>query len=204
MEDDYDSEFHAPGHLVESLQGLDRSRKVIYIGTFSTALFPPLRVGFVVLPPEMVEPFVRVKWLADRQTPTLEQLALTDFLQEGHFERHLRRMRRLVSARREAMRDAVHAHLRTMMAASGANAGMHLMVKVTASHHGRTAADVEGRIRDACAKRGVAVSPAGSCFARAARSAAFVLGYASLNEDLIFDGVRRLARAAAEVVKGLA
>ena len=97
VEDDYDSEFHAPGHMVESLQGLDRARKVIYIGTFSTALFPPLRVGFVVLPPALIEPFVSLKWLADRQTPTLEQLALTDFLQEGHFERHLRRMRRLVS-----------------------------------------------------------------------------------------------------------
>jgi DNA-binding transcriptional MocR family regulator len=82
IEDDYDSEFHGPGRPVESIQGLDRAGRVLYIGTFSTVLFPPLRVGYVVLPPSLVEPFVRAKWLADRQTPTLEQLALTDFLEK--------------------------------------------------------------------------------------------------------------------------
>jgi GntR family transcriptional regulator / MocR family aminotransferase len=200
VEDDYDSEFHAPGHVVESLQGLDRSRRVIYIGTFSTVLFPPLRVGYVVLPPEMVAAFVRTKWLADRQTPTLEQLALTAFLQEGHFERHLRRMRRLVSARREAMQSAIEANLGTMMAASGSSTGMHVMVRVTVPRFGTSSAELEKRVQAAAAERGVAIAPAGPCFARPPRSPSFVLGYAAVSEEMIFDGTRKLARAVEAVM----
>ncbi len=200
VEDDYDSEFHAPGHLVESLQGLDRSRKVVYIGTFSTVLFPPLRVGYVVLPREMVADFVRMKWLADRQTPTLEQLALTAFLQEGHFERHLRRMRRLVTTRREAMEAALQANLGLVMEASGSSTGMHVMVRMTAAGPGMGAPELEQRVQAASAERGVAVSPAGPCFARPSRTASFVLGYAALPEEMIFDGTRRLARAVESVM----
>jgi len=202
VEDDYDSEFRTPGRLVESLQGLDRSRKVIYVGTFSTVLFPPLRVGYVVLPPEMAEPFMQAKWLADRQTPTLEQLALTDFLQEGHFERHLRRMRRLVSARREAMRSALERHLGDLMEASDTNVGMHVMVRLTARSRGTGAAEIEGRVLAAAAERGVAIYPVGPCFSRPPRHATFLLGYAALSEDLISEGVVKLAAAVAAVLNG--
>jgi GntR family transcriptional regulator/MocR family aminotransferase len=198
VEDDYDSEFRTPGRIVESLQGLDRSRKVVYIGTFSTVLFPPLRVGYVVLPPEMAEPFARAKWLADRQTPTLEQLALTDFLQEGHFERHLRRMRRLVAARRDAMRAALRESFGDLLEVSDALVGMHVMVRLTAVRRGVLAAEMEGRVLDAAARRGVAVYPAGSCFSLPSRRATFVLGFAALDEDLIREGVGKLAEAVAE------
>ncbi|MGA2977720.1 MAG: PLP-dependent aminotransferase family protein [Spirochaetia bacterium] len=197
VEDDYDSEFRTPGRLVESLQGLDRSRKVVYVGTFSTVLFPPLRVGYVVLPIEMAEPFMRAKWLADRQTPILEQLALTDFLQEGHFERHLRRMRRLVSARREAMRAALEKYFGNSMEASDSSVGMHVMVRLTATRRGMAAAEIEGRILAAAAERGIAVYPVGPCFSRPPLHAIFLLGYAALSEDLIREGVEKLAKAVA-------
>ena len=108
VEDDYDSEFRYSGRPLESLQGLDTHGVVAYVGSFSKALFPPLRVGFVVLPPRLVQPFVAAKWLADRQTATLDQQVLSDFIVEGHFERHLRRMRRLYQARRDALLDALH------------------------------------------------------------------------------------------------
>ncbi len=195
VEDDYDSEFRAPGRLVESLQGLDRSRKVVYVGTFSTVLFPPLRIGYVVLPPELAEPFMRTKWLADRQTPTLEQLALTDFLHEGHFERHLRRMRRLVSARREAMRAALDMHFGDSIEVSDSSVGMHVMVTLTAARRGVSAAQIEGRVRAAAAQRGIAVYPAGPCYSRPPRRPIFLLGYAALSEDLIREGVEKLAQA---------
>ncbi|MGO9308539.1 MAG: PLP-dependent aminotransferase family protein [Spirochaetia bacterium] len=195
VEDDYDSEFRTPGRLVESLQGLDSSRKVVYVGTFSTVLFPPLRVGYVVLPPEMAEPFMRAKWLADRQTPTLEQLALTDFLQEGHFARHLRRMRRLVSSRREVMRAAIERHFGSSLAASDADVGMHMMVTLAAAPRRVAAAEIERRVLAAAAARGVAVYPVGPCFSRPARRATFLLGYAALGEDLIRDGVAKLAES---------
>jgi GntR family transcriptional regulator/MocR family aminotransferase len=200
VEDDYDSELRTPGRIVESLQGLDRSRRVIYVGTFSTVLFPPLRVGYVVLPPEMAEPFARAKWLADRQTPTLEQLALTDFLKEGHFERHLRRMRRLVAARREAMRTALRGSFGDRLEVFDASVGMHVMVRLAAAHRGVPAAEMEERVLDGAARRGVAVYPAGSCYSLPSPRATFVLGYAALGEDLIREGVGKLAGAVAEAV----
>jgi GntR family transcriptional regulator/MocR family aminotransferase len=85
LEDDYDSEFRYEGRPVESMQGLDRAGRVIYAGTFSKVMFPSLRVGYLVLPQPLVEPFAAAKWLTDRHTPTLEQEALADFLAEGHF-----------------------------------------------------------------------------------------------------------------------
>ena len=202
VEDDYDSEFRTPGRLVESLQGLDRARRVVYVGTFSTVLFPPLRVGYVVLPPEMAAPFMRVKWLADRQTPTLEQLALTDFLQEGHFERHLRRMRRLVSARRDALLAAIGKHLGDVMDASASGVGMHVMVTLNAVRRGLSAAEIEQRVLAAAAERGVAIYPVGPCYSRPPRHATFLLGYAALGEELIEEGVGKLARAVAAATRG--
>ena len=91
LEDDYDSEFRYAGRPVEAVQGLDRSGRVIYVGTFSKVLFPALRLGYLVLPPPLVPLFTAAKWLADRHTSTLEQAVLTDFIHEGHFEHHLRR-----------------------------------------------------------------------------------------------------------------
>jgi GntR family transcriptional regulator/MocR family aminotransferase len=200
VEDDYDSELRTPGRIVESMQGLDRARKVIYIGTFSTVLFPPLRVGYLVLPPEWTERFLQAKWLADRQTATLDQLALTAFLQEGHFERHLRAMRRLVAGRREAMRAAIESDLGGIMEASGSSLGMHVMVRAGRSAPAERAADLEQRIVAAAASRGVAVYPVGPCWSRRPRYATFLLGYAALDEDLIREGVKQLARAAGEAL----
>jgi GntR family transcriptional regulator / MocR family aminotransferase len=203
VEDDYDSELRTPGRIVESLQGLDGGHKVIYVGTFSTVLFPPLRVGYLVLPPEWTERFLQAKWLADRQTATLDQLALTAFLQEGHFERHLRAMRRLVASRREAMRAAIQSDLAGLMETSGTSGstlGMHVMVRMVRPSAAGRALEVEQRITAAAAARGVAVYPVGPCWSRPPRYATFLLGCAALEEDLIREGVKELARAAAEAV----
>jgi GntR family transcriptional regulator/MocR family aminotransferase len=200
VEDDYDSELRTPGRIVESMQGLDRARKVIYIGTFSTVLFPPLRVGYLVLPPEWTERFLQAKWLADRQTATLDQLALTAFLQEGHFERHLRAMRRLVAGRREAMRAAIRAHLDGIMEVSGPSLGMHVMVKLARPRGPARAAEIESRVVTAAAARGVGVYGAGACYARAPGLPTLLLGFASLRPEQIEEGVTQLARAAREVL----
>jgi GntR family transcriptional regulator/MocR family aminotransferase len=202
IEDDYDSEFGSPGRMIESLQGLDRAHKVIYVGTFSTVLFPPLRVGYVVLPPEMVEPFVQAKWLADRQTPTLEQLALTDFLEEGHFERHLRRMRRLVSARRDALRAALEAHLSDWIELPRPSAGMHLMIRLSAPHPGVSAPDTEKRVVAAAASQGVGIYPVGPCCHVPPKEPAFLLGYAALTEQRIQEGIGILSKQISLLYKG--
>ena len=189
VEDDYDSEFRHAGAPVESLQGLDRAGRVLYVGTFSTVLFPMLRVGYVVLPPSLVEPFVQAKWLADRGTGTLEQQALADFLAEGHLGRHLRRVRRLGRARRDALLVALRRHFGTTAALPSAATGMHVMVRLDGVDAAALAA--AGR------HRGVGVYPAAPYYAaRAADPSALLLGFGALSEDAIEEGIGRLAEAA--------
>lgn len=101
LEDDYDSEFRYSGRPLATLQGLDDSGRVIYVGSFSKVLFPALRTGYLILPPALVEPFRNVRRMVDFHSPMLEQAVLADFLTEGHFNRHLRRMRTLYAERRE-------------------------------------------------------------------------------------------------------
>ena len=93
VEDDYESEFQRPGRALPSLQGLDRAGRVIYLGTFSKMLFPSLRLGYAVLPEDLVEPFAAARHLTDRQSSGLVQAIMTEFILEGHFARHLKRMR---------------------------------------------------------------------------------------------------------------
>jgi GntR family transcriptional regulator/MocR family aminotransferase len=188
IEDDYDSEFRYAGRPVESLQGLDRAGQVIYLGTFSSVLFPPLRVGYVVLPKGLVSAFVAAKWLADRGTGSLEQQALADFLNEGHFSRHLRRMRRLGRARRDALLEALRRHLGSAAAPPVADTGTHLMLPLRG-------VDEAATVREA-ARRGVGVYPVAPHYADASSAhQALLLGYAALTERAIDEGIRRLGHA---------
>jgi GntR family transcriptional regulator/MocR family aminotransferase len=106
LEDDYDSEFRFAGHPLASLQGLDSAERVIYIGTFSKVLFPSLRIGYMVLPMQLIDAFLKVRRLIDIHSPMLEQAVLADFIAEGHYIRHLRRMRILYAERRSALLEA--------------------------------------------------------------------------------------------------
>ena len=189
VEDDYDSDFRYSGRPLESLQGLDTHGVVAYVGSFSKALFPPLRVGFVVLPPRLVQPFVAAKWLADRQTATLDQQVLSDFIGEGHFERHLRRMRRLYQARRDALLDALRAHLGDAVTPGGDGAGLHLVAWLPS---GTDAVAISAE----AALHGVAAPALDPYYLGPARRPGLMLGYAALDEARIAEGVRLLARAA--------
>jgi GntR family transcriptional regulator/MocR family aminotransferase len=106
VEDDYDSEFRFESHPLASLQGLDDAGRVIYMGTFSKVLFPSLRIGYLILPPQLVDSFLKVRRMIDIHSPMLEQAALADFIIEGHFTRHLRRMRTVYAERRNALLEA--------------------------------------------------------------------------------------------------
>src|SRR5262249_12493434 len=110
IEDDYDSEYRYSGPPLPAMQGLAPGAPVIYIGTFSKVMFPGLRIGYVIVPPKLMPAFSRAKWLADRQTAVLEQAALSEFLREGHLERHIRRMRRLYGGRRDTLAEMLDRH----------------------------------------------------------------------------------------------
>ncbi len=107
VEDDYDGEFHYGGRPLESLQGLDREGRVIYIGTFSRTVFPALRIGYLIPPRSLVATLSAAKWLNDLHSATLEQQTLAEFISNGMYERHLRRLRRRNTARRAALLAAI-------------------------------------------------------------------------------------------------
>jgi GntR family transcriptional regulator/MocR family aminotransferase len=107
LEDDYNSEFRFAGRPLATLQGLDRAYRVIYVGTFSKVLAPALRLGYLILPPLLVEPFLAIRRLVDFHLPVLEQAVLADFMADGHYTRHLRRVRTLFAERRAALLSAL-------------------------------------------------------------------------------------------------
>ena len=112
VEDDYDAEYRYVGHPVAALQALDNCGCVIYVGTFTKMLFNALRLGFMVLPERLVEAFVSARSFVDRHPPTLDQAILAEFITEGHFGHHLRRMRQTYAERIDVLKTAADKHLR--------------------------------------------------------------------------------------------
>ena len=140
IEDDYDSEYRYENMPIASLQGLDHNSRVIYIGTFSKTLFPSLRLGYVVIPADLVERFTAVRQAMDVSSSHLYQAVLNDFMREGHFARHIRRMRILYSERRTALVEAIAREFGSALAVLGAQAGMHLVVTLPKAFRDRDVA----------------------------------------------------------------
>jgi GntR family transcriptional regulator/MocR family aminotransferase len=182
IEDDYDSEFRYGGAPLPALQGLGDGSRVVYLGTFSNAMFPGLRIGYLVLPPGLVDPFVRAKWYADRQTGYLEQAALADFIGEGHLEQHVRRMRRVYKARREALLDALSRSFGRRAVVMGDAAGMHLVVRF----------DVPD-LRRRAERHGVSLLDTRAYYAGPAPEHEFILRFAGLSERALREAVKRIA-----------
>lgn len=191
LEDDYDSEYRFSGRPLPCLQGLDQRQRVVYAGTFSKVLFPALRVGYVILPDNLVDPFLRLKSLADTGTASTEQVVLAEFLREGHFDSHLRRTRRRNGARREALISALERHFGDQVEVCGDNAGLHIMVKLSGQDPAQAA-----KLRRAAQQHGVRIYPLNACYLGPLPEAAFLMGYSSMEPEQIEEGVRRLAMAA--------
>jgi len=188
LEDDYDSEFRYDGLPIEALQGLDRDERVLYVGTVSKVLFPALRIGYLVVPEPLTGVFLAGKAIADTGSAGLEQRALAEFIEDGSFERHLRRARIRHGARRRALLAAIEEHLGDAVEVTGANAGLHVVLWVRCAPAQRAA-----ELRQRAAAVGVGVYSVRPFYRRPPRRAGLLLGYAGLDEDAILEGVRRLA-----------
>jgi GntR family transcriptional regulator/MocR family aminotransferase len=129
VEDDYDSEFRHDGAPLSAMQGLAPEAPVVYLGTFSKTMFPSLRIGFVVVPSALAEPFAQMRAQSFSRGRVAEQLALAEFLRSGQFALHLRRMRRLYRQRRDALVAALERHLGSVATVHGGSAGMHLSLR---------------------------------------------------------------------------
>jgi len=130
VEDDYDSELHYDGRPLPAMQGLDKQQRVIYLGTFSKVLFPSLRIAYMVLPPQLVEPMTQLRTVFDGHSSQFMQAITAEFIQQGHFAAHLRAMRQLYHSRRDHLLSQIHQKLGSWMVPQTAAGGLQLAVKL--------------------------------------------------------------------------
>jgi GntR family transcriptional regulator/MocR family aminotransferase len=192
VEDDYDSEYRYGGSPLEAMQGLDLTGQVVYLGSFSKVLFPSLRLGYLVAPPALIAPLLRTRRFIDVHPPILEQMALADFLHEGHYARHLRRMRQQIQRRRDCLYQELRCHLGGLLEVALPEAGLELVGWLPHDKDDQRAV----ALAEAAGIRVVAISrlsleplPRGG----------LLMGFAGVDEDEIRRGVKALAVAFEEL-----
>ena len=196
IEDDYDSEYRYAVRPEATLQSLDGQGRVIHVGTFSKTLSAQLRLGYMVLPRHLVATFAAAKRLADRHVATGTQRTLALLLEDGSYDRHVRRIRRLQHVRRGALLEALERHLGARVMVQGAASGLHLVAWIPGLPRER-----EPALAEAARRQRVQVYPISRFYLpqadapTAARPAGLVMGYALLEPEQIDQGVRRLAAA---------
>jgi GntR family transcriptional regulator/MocR family aminotransferase len=185
IEDDYDSEYRFGNLPIAALQGLDRDSRVIYIGTFTKMMFPALRLGYLVLPRDLLAPFIAVRKGMDMFSPTFHQAVLADFIREGHFDRHIRRTRALCRERRTTLVAALERELGDAVRVLGDAAGMYLTAALPDSVD-----DVAVGLR--AGEVGLRVMPLSTFYLGRPRRRGIVLGYGGVGVPEIEEGVSRL------------
>ena len=188
LEDDYDSEFRYAGAPLPALQGLDTAGSVIYTGTFSKVLFPALRLGYLVVPEALIEPFRAAHAVSDRHNPSIDQAVLADFLADGHFARHLRRVRAAYGERQQLMLEELRQRVPDILEASRDPAGMHLVAWLPPHVD-----DVS--MAEAAADAGISAPPLSYYSVDPPKRGALMLGYTGVAPPRIKFGIRRLAEA---------
>jgi GntR family transcriptional regulator/MocR family aminotransferase len=194
VEDDYDSEYRYESMPVASLQGLDHSGRVIYIGTFSKTLFPSLRLGYMVIPLELVDRFAAVRRAMDLGPPHLYQAVLADFMEQGHFARHIRKTRLLYSERRSALVAAIRDEFGSRLEILGGEAGMHLAVTLPAGLNDR-------EISAHAAARNLWLWPLSPTYLGKPARQGFILGFGSTKAAEMPQAVRRMREVLASEPK---
>jgi GntR family transcriptional regulator/MocR family aminotransferase len=189
LEDDYDSEFRYVGAPIPSLQGLDTNERVIYLGTFSKTVFPALRLGYLIVPPALVDLFRATQALVDHVAPSIEQATLAEFIDDGHFARHVRQMRAAYAERQDALLRGVRRELDGLVEASPTETGMHLVAWLT-----RGSSDDTRASRRAW-ESGVEASALSTYVAEAAVRPGLLLGFAPVRPSDVGAGLRILRQA---------
>jgi GntR family transcriptional regulator / MocR family aminotransferase len=188
LEDDYDSEYRYAGRPLAALQGLDRDGCVIYLGSFDKVLFPALCLGYVVVPPGLVDAFVAARSLVSRHAPSIDQAVVADFMAEGHFGRHIRRMRLLYAERQAALVEAASRQLSGLLEVQPSDAGMHLI--------GWLPEGVDDqKVAEAAASHGLEAPPLSFHNAKPLSRGGLLLGYTAFTPEQISEAVSTLARA---------
>ncbi|MCX7614455.1 MAG: PLP-dependent aminotransferase family protein [Clostridiales bacterium] len=190
IEDDYDSEFKYSGRPIPSLQGLDAGEKVIYIGAFSKSLAPSIRISYAVLPDKLLESYRKRLSFYICPVPAIEQQVLCRFMDDGHFERHLNKMRNIYKKKREILVSAIRQHL-PKVSIIGANAGLHLLIEV---QNGMSEAELIVSAREASVKV-YGLSQYCSSGQYINHKPTILLGYATMTQIEIAEAAKLLQKA---------
>ncbi len=188
IEDDYDSEYRYQHRPIACLQGLDRNGRVIYIGTFSKTLFPALRLGYIVIPPALVDRFAALRRAVDICPPTFHQTVMTDFITLGHLSRHIRRTRILYGERRAALLSALESEFGTFFETLAGEAGMYLTIALPKGFSDQS-------IAAQAASQKLWLWPLSPCYVQKPLRQGFVLGFGGTPTKEIRPAVRRIRAA---------
>jgi len=188
VEDDYDSEFHYDGLPTACVQGLDKYQRTIYLGTFSKTLYPGLRMGYMALPEELVSAFSYARSIMDGHTPQILQLTLARFMEDGHYNSHVRAMRKLYAERREIILDSINKHLKDVVTALRPKGGLQIPCLLAPEW------SEQETIRRA-AIAGVILPGLSRLYAGKEKQQGWLLGYASLTAYEIETAILRLSNS---------
>jgi GntR family transcriptional regulator/MocR family aminotransferase len=184
VEDDYDSEFRYEARAVPALQGLDNHGRVIYVGTFSKALFPSLRLGYMVLPPALTEPFVTARTTSDGHPAQLSQAITAEFLSQGHFTAHVRQMRRLYKSRCDCLAEELHRYAPQLTRSAAVGAGLQITV------YADLPSDLD--VAREALRRGIDLRCLSPLYLGRAKRQGWLLGFSALDNETIRVSARKL------------
>ena len=187
FEDDYNSEFRYGTHPIQALQGLDQQQRVIYAGTFSKMMFPEFRLGFMVVPEALIDTVSLAKYYTDTRSSYLEQVALTEFIKDGHYARHVRKIRKACYERQQVLIAAIQHHLSDVLDVQSTDSGIHLVCWLKANW-------TEQDFIAQCIQVGLSVQPLSRYCQTSSQKAAVLFGYAAHTPDEIKEHIEKLAR----------
>lgn len=187
FEDDYDSEYRYAGRPIPALHGIDANGQVLHAASFGKTMFPGLRIGYLVLPAHLVEAFAAARANVDRFPSVLHQAAMAGFLSEGHYARHLRRMRLLYAARYEALTDSLHRHASDLIELPSVPAGLETVVWLA---RGLDDATVARRL----AEEGIRAEPVSKSRIHRDERPGLVLGFAAFDPGAMDKAIRLMSR----------
>ncbi|MCB0197725.1 MAG: PLP-dependent aminotransferase family protein [Anaerolineae bacterium] len=185
IEDDYGSAFHYTQRPLPALQGLDTGHRVVYFGTFSKVMFPSLRLGYIIAPPDLIDKFMSLRSIVDSYIPTVSQVILADFMEQGHFTRHLRRMRQLYAERKEIFVKTVQNLWGDSLVLESTHAGTSVTAWLPDS------VDDIG-VQRLLAGQDITVMPVSPCYLTLPKRSGLLLGYAACNAEIIKAGLEQV------------
>jgi len=187
FEDDYNSEFRYGTHPIQALQGLDQQQRIIYSGTFTKMMFPEFRLGFMVVPEALIETFSAAKYYTDVRSSYLEQVALSQFIQKGHYARHVRKVRKACYERQQALIKAIDEHLSDVLSVQPTDSGIHAVCWLKGKW-------TEQEFIDQCSALNLAVQPLSRYCQMPNKKAGVLFGYAAHTPNEIIENIQKSAQ----------